>query len=639
MNRERNRPGILLGLVLFSGLILTPAIARAAQVDPVRDELDDHLARLVTETRASVPDLENYEPFVILPVLHDDRGYRVRASDLLERRLATALAVQGVRVIDQATRQRILEDLKTCYADEAPFCRARDVVGRFATAGGILEPSVLPVRGGVELRVKLVVAAGASELTAGEILGTWKVVVAPPALDAERDLVPALGSISYGLPPLTGDSLAPDAVGELRVDVRTEDASRAWVQIDGKVVVPAPVTTTTTAGRHLLTVTAVGHRPFSDYVHVPLGGIVSREIVLARGVGTIVVTSNADDALVYLDDLLVGTTPFVGREIEAGRHQVRIERTGFDPYTRSFALEHQEEYNIKANLTEHPGDIVVTCVHDGIRVYLDHERGGPIGSCSTGEALTIQEVAAGEHLVWGERGSHSSDTLTVIVRGGEAVPLRLALRLGPGPKPSSAPRSEVGSGSEGWSDKPSRRRPSGLYFTVGWVAGEAEWQMDVPSGTESYSVEGNGPRLAASLYASGWELTAGTDLIFLEEFRGFEGNNEYFELFLDLTRYFLTDKKLQPFIGVRGQWNTLTLREPESLFGDLSSQQFGAGGHAGLNIRLSRKASLEIGASYSWTGRRDLIERGDRIQLPLTALQAEDWEFASGYAVLKVGTG
>jgi hypothetical protein len=163
--------------------------------------------------------------------------------------------------------------------------------------------------------------------------------------------------------------------------------------------------------------------------------------------------------------------------------------------------------------------------------------------------------------------------------------------------------------------------------------------MDVPGGTEAFAVEGDGPRVAASLYSAGWELTAGADLIFLERFAGFQGSNEYFEFFLDLTRYFRRDKKLQPFVGVRGQWNTLTFREPEGFFDDLSSEQFGGGGHAGLNIRLSRKASIEIGASYSWTGRRDLIERGDGIGVPIGGVDAEDWEFASGFIVLKVGTG
>ena len=170
-------------LTLSLLVILAPLTADAQQGAPTRDQLDDYLGRLVTEMRAEIADLERYEPLLVLHVLHDERGYRVQASDLLERRLSDALAAQRVRVIDQTARQRILDELEACYTDEAPFCRASDVVGQFQTAGGVLEGSVLPVRSGTELRLKLVVAAGASELSPGEILGTWSVVVPPPSLD------------------------------------------------------------------------------------------------------------------------------------------------------------------------------------------------------------------------------------------------------------------------------------------------------------------------------------------------------------------------------------------------------------------------------------------------------------------------
>ena len=144
-------------MVWVGGSIVVPnAIAQGAS----REQLDDYLGRLVTEIRASVPDLSTYEPFLVLHVLHDERGYRVQASDLLERRFTTALADQRVRVIDQQARQLILEELEACYTEEAPFCRASDVVGRFQTAGGIFEGWVLPVRGGTEFRAKLVVATG-----------------------------------------------------------------------------------------------------------------------------------------------------------------------------------------------------------------------------------------------------------------------------------------------------------------------------------------------------------------------------------------------------------------------------------------------------------------------------------------------
>ncbi len=627
----RCRLAISLGVALAFHAVVASSYVIAQQDNPARDGLDDHLARLVTEIRADVPDLEGYEPFIVLPVLHDERGYRVRSSDLLERRLTSALAAQGIRVIDPAARQRILDELENCYTDEAPFCRAADVVGRFQTAGGIMEGSVLPIRGGVELRVKVVVAAVVSELSPGEILGTWTVVVPPPAMDAERDLVPALGAVSYGLPVEPGDSLAPDAYGELRVDVRTEDGTRAWVQIDGRVVVPAPVTTTTTAGRHLLTVTAVGHRPFSDYVHVPPGGIVNRDIQLERGVGTVVITSNAEDATIYLDERRVGFTPWRGEDIEAGQHQITVERAGFDPYSKRFTLEHQEERHIYAALGEHPGDIVVTCVHDKVRVYLDHDRGGPAGMCSTGQPLTLTNISAGEHKMWGVRGDDRSRTTIVIVRGGEAVPVRLALRLGPEVEDDGDQQRE---------ERVGPRRHRGVYFSVGAIGGEAEWREQLDGETTvTYSVEGNGVRLGASIYNNGWELGFGIDVVFFEKFEGFEGSNQYYEFFMDVNYHFLPNASVQPFVGGRLGMNTLTFKDVDGFEGDLKGWSLDVGGQAGVNIRLSRKASLEVGATYTYTGYRDLFEEGDGLSSPAGMISIEDWTFASGFLMLKVGSG
>ncbi|MGD8867208.1 MAG: hypothetical protein PVI01_06250, partial [Gemmatimonadales bacterium] len=290
--------------------------AGAQQAEPNREALDGHMARLVAEMRADVPDLDIYEPLVVLRVVHDERGYRVQVSDLLERRLTEALAAQGVRVIDPMVRQRILDELEQCYTGEAPFCRAADVVGRFQTAGGTLQGSVLPVRNDTEFRVRLLAGGGVQQRSPGEIVGTWSVTIPPPSLDPVSDLLPAAGAIAYGRPP--GDSVPPERLGQLQVDARTQDGTLAWVQIDERVVVPAPVTTTTTAGQHLLTVTAAGHRPFTGYVDVPPQGMVKREIILERGVGTVRVVSNATSAAVVLDEKHVGTTPWQSTELETG---------------------------------------------------------------------------------------------------------------------------------------------------------------------------------------------------------------------------------------------------------------------------------------------------------------------------------
>ena len=74
----RFRLAVSLGVALaFHAVVASPS-AVAQQDNPARDGLDDHLARLVTEIRADVPDLEGYEPFIVLPVLHDERGYNIQ---------------------------------------------------------------------------------------------------------------------------------------------------------------------------------------------------------------------------------------------------------------------------------------------------------------------------------------------------------------------------------------------------------------------------------------------------------------------------------------------------------------------------------------------------------------------------------
>jgi hypothetical protein len=613
------------GPALALALALAPSTG-AAQAGTSRDDLDDYLGRLVTEVRAFVPDLEIYEPFLVLAVVHDERGYRVRASDLLERRLADALAAQRVRVIDQAARQSILDQLEACYTEEAPFCRASDVVGRFQTAGGIFEGSVLPVRGGVELRLKLVIAVGAGELSAGEILGTWSVVIPPPALDPATDLLPAAGVISYGRPGADGDSLGAQAYGELRIDVRTQDGTQAWVRIDGRVNVPAPVTTTTTAERHLLIVTASGHRPFSDYVNVPPRGMVRREIYLERGAGSIWVRSNAVDAVVFLDGERVGTTPWRGRKLETGPYSIRVEREGYQPFAREILLEHEEEEQVYAELEEMPGDIVITCLQDDISIFLDRASSGPVGRCSTGESLILTDVPAGLHRIWGARGPDRTDTMTITVKGGAAVPLSLGLRLD---LPEDYRKAEIRRASEEFEPFGGYRWHSGIYVGLGFILGQADWNMSLSDTAGSFKIQGQGLRLAFDLFFDPWELDLGVDIIYLDDFGSFDGSNRYTEEFIGLTYYFFPQSSIRPFVGLRGTYNTISLEAGQDR--NLSSADFGYGVSGGAAIRLGRIGILELGATYSRASNRefvdDMVLSGWELQLG----SLSDWQFISGY--------
>ncbi len=624
---------IRLAIGSFLPALFFAANGNAQQTGPNREELDGHLSRLVTEMRADVSDLERYEPLLVFHVLHDERGYRVQASDLLERRLTDALAAQGVRVIDPLARQRILEDLEECYTDEAPFCRAADVVGRFQTAGGVLEGSVLALRGGTELRLKLIVAGGAGDLSPGEIVGTWSVMVPPPSLDPVNDLLPAAGVIAYGRPP--GDSVPPEQLGQLRVDVRTQDGSQAWVQIDERVVVPAPVTTTTAAGQHLLTVTASGHRPFSGYVEVPPRGMMRREIILERGVGSIQVVSNAIGADVSLDERYVGTTPWQGGAVETGPHSLRVEIDGFVPFSTDFVLEHDASLLIEAQLVELPGDIVITCLHDDVLVFLDDPAYGPVGTCSTGRSLTLRDIEPGVHRVWGARDSDRTLTQNVTVRGGRAIPVSLSLQLG---IPVDARAAGQRTADQEYEPFGGSRLQQGLYFDIGFIGGRADWEMVLDDFRIAAKPNGYGGRLAAGFLGEIWEFKLGGDYVFLEKFEDLDSGDyfedgRFLELYLGLTGYFLPRNALRPFLGVRGLYNSLSFDDPLRI-GDpkLSAGGLGLGAHGGLNLLLGRNAALELGGSYSWTGSRDIKGETSPGGEKWPVGRIEDWHFISGFA-------
>jgi hypothetical protein len=633
-NNALLRRAIGAGLMLWVGgsIVVPSAIAQGAS----REQLDDYLGRLVTEIRASVPDLSIYEPFLVLHVLHDERGYRVQASDLLERRFTTALAEQRVRVIDQQARQLILEELEDCYTEDAPFCRASDVVGRFQAAGGILEGSVLPVRGGTEFRAKLVVATGNAELSPGEILGTWSVVIPPPSLDPIDDLLPAAGAVSYGA--FRSDTLGPEALGELRIDVRTQDGTPAWVNIDGQINVPAPATTTMAAGRHLVTVTASGHEPFAGYIEVVPRGIVQREIVLARGEGEIWVRSNALEAYVALDGQRVGTTPWRGKKIETGPHTIRIERDGYQPYQLEFVLEHEQLKDVYAELMELPGDIVITCMQDDIAVFMDDVANGPVGTCSTGRTLTLKDVPAGRHTLWGARGSDRSNRVNVVVRGAQAVPLSLSLRLDL-PDDVRDANERASSEQELFEPFGGRRWPPGLYIDVGPLVGLADWQISAPDTSGSFETWGMGFRAEFDLYARGWKLSLGFDVLFLNDFDAFTGNNRYSEIYLSIFRYFRLSSSVQPFIGVRGGLNSIALDSPDVYQAKLSGTGVSIGADGGLSIRLGNTTALALGVTYSYTGSAYLIEESSGIDDFVDQIDVTDWQVASGYALLRVLVG
>ena len=146
-------------------------IAVARSPAGAQSSLDPYMDRIVTQIRADLPDLPEYEPLVVLEVRHEGGDYRVEASSLIEHRLVDAFARQRVRIVDESARRRILDRLEECYEEERGLCDVEKVIREYRPAGAWVTGRVLPAQSGVDLRVHVVAALSTSDASPGEIVG------------------------------------------------------------------------------------------------------------------------------------------------------------------------------------------------------------------------------------------------------------------------------------------------------------------------------------------------------------------------------------------------------------------------------------------------------------------------------------
>ncbi len=125
--------------------------------------------------------------------------------------------------------------------------------------------------------------------------------------------------------------------GRLVIESSTRGAK---VFIDGDEVgsIPLPGPIRLMPGQHTVKVTKPGHTQFMESVRVRRGRRVKLEVDLLPISGVLTLLTSPQGARVYLDGKFVGKTPLRGIEVKAGKHRVRIARTGFYDGIRSFAL-------------------------------------------------------------------------------------------------------------------------------------------------------------------------------------------------------------------------------------------------------------------------------------------------------------
>jgi len=119
-------------------------------------------------------------------------------------------------------------------------------------------------------------------------------------------------------------------VGMLEINSTT---SGAEVLVDGEVVGKTPLgkTVRLRVGKHTLKMTLQGHTEYLDVFTIRRNKTTSLDIDLLPYAGVLQVTTNVEQARVFIDGEFVGTAP-VEKEVLIGKRAVRVRKAGYYEY-------------------------------------------------------------------------------------------------------------------------------------------------------------------------------------------------------------------------------------------------------------------------------------------------------------------
>lgn len=107
-------------------------------------------------------------------------------------------------------------------------------------------------------------------------------------------------------------------------------------------------------------------------------------------VGSLQVRSNVEGATVYLDGNSVGQAPYRGEEIPAGRHRVRVEKEGYQPFESDVRVQGGDLAELSAKLELFPASLRIVSDVPGATVFLDRNYVGTT-------PVDVKAISPGEH--------------------------------------------------------------------------------------------------------------------------------------------------------------------------------------------------------------------------------------------------
>jgi hypothetical protein len=108
------------------------------------------------------------------------------------------------------------------------------------------------------------------------------------------------------------------------------------------------------------------------------------------GTGALVVAANVEGASVYVDGELVGEAPYDVAEIPIGRHEIRVEKDGYEPFRDQVRVRPGARAELNARLVPLAPSLSIVSDVPGATVFLDRNYVGTT-------PIDVKDVKPGEH--------------------------------------------------------------------------------------------------------------------------------------------------------------------------------------------------------------------------------------------------
>ena len=146
---------------------------------------------------------------------------------------------------------------------------------------------------------------------------------------------------------------------------------KAQVYINGKYIGVTPLNISLPSGTYEIGITKEKYERLNTTVVLYPGEQRSLVVNLTPNYGFISVYSTPSGAKVYIDDTYIGKTPIEHKEVQTGRHEIAIEKEGYQNYTKTIEILPNKTILVNATLKAIEGGLYITSNPSEADVYIN----------------------------------------------------------------------------------------------------------------------------------------------------------------------------------------------------------------------------------------------------------------------------